>query len=92
MTDPQADCGALLGLVMPFAEQLLTKHGTFHPIGGAIAPDGELVPVAVYDGQEDAPADNIIARLKEALLEDAGGGRYIATALYRHGFGLRLDD
>ena len=81
MADAQADCEALLGLVMPFAEQLLAKHETFHPIGGAIASDGELIPVAVYDGREDAPAEDIIAHLKEALLEGAGGGRYIATAL-----------
>jgi hypothetical protein len=68
-------------MVIPFAEQLLAKHGTFHPIGGAIAPDGELIPVAVYDGREDAPAEDVIAHLKEALLKGADDGRYIATAL-----------
>jgi len=81
MADPQADCEALLGLVIPFAEQLLVKHGTFCPIGGAMAPDGEVIPVAAYDGREDASPDDIIAHLKEALLDGAESGRYIATAL-----------
>lgn len=81
MSDPQADCNTLLGIVMPFAEQLLAQHGMFHPFGAALAPDGEAVPVTGYDGRDTAPAEDIIALLTEAFVEGAETGRYVATAL-----------
>ncbi len=81
MSDPQADCEALLNMLLPFAEQQLGEHGSFHPFGGAIAPDGEFVPVAAYDGRDDPPSTEIVAFLKESLRDGAAASRYVATAI-----------
>jgi hypothetical protein len=42
MMTPKADCEALMNAVLPFAEQMLDRHGAFHPFGGAMGADGEV--------------------------------------------------
>ena len=38
--------------VLPFAENILSKHGRFFTYGGAMKPDGEIVRIAAYEGRE----------------------------------------
>ncbi len=61
MSDPKADCEALMNSVLPFAEQMLTTHGEFIPFGGAMRPDGRLVSIAGYDGNEHPKSVDVIA-------------------------------
>ncbi|QDF75530.1 MULTISPECIES: hypothetical protein [Shewanella] len=46
----------LMDAVLPLAEKLLTEHGEFFPYGGAMTPDGKIVSVAAYDGDEHPPS------------------------------------
>ncbi len=81
MSDPKADCEALMNSVLPFAEQMLTTRGEFIPFGGAMRPDGELVSIAGYDGNEHPKSVDVIARMKEGMIAAARKGDYKATAI-----------
>jgi len=81
MSDPKADCEALMNSVLPFAEQMLTTHREFVPFGGAMRPDRQLVSVAGYEGNEHPKSVEVIALLKEGLIAAAQNGEYKATAI-----------
>jgi hypothetical protein len=79
--DPKADCEALMTSVLPFAEQMLSRHGEFFPFGGAMRPDGELVSVAGYRGDEHPPSSDVIRLIKDGFVEAARQDQFKATAL-----------
>jgi hypothetical protein len=81
MSDPTADCQALIGSVLPLAEELLTAQGGFLPFGGAMRPDGQLVSIAGYDGNERQESADVIAFLKAAFIAAARNAEYKATAI-----------
>jgi hypothetical protein len=81
MSDPTTDCQALIGSVLPLAKELLTAQGGFLPFGGAMRPDGQLVSIGAYDGNERSESAEVIALLKGALIAAARNGEYKATAL-----------
>ena len=81
MTDPKADCEALMNSVLPFAEQMLTTHGEFIPFGAAMQPDGQFVSIAGYDGNEHPKSVDVIALMKEGAIAAARKGEYKATAI-----------
>ncbi len=70
-----------MNAVLPLAEKLLTEHGEFFPYGGAMTPDGEIVSVAVYDGNENPPSSEVIDSLHKAFHTAAQNNEYKATAL-----------
>jgi hypothetical protein len=80
MSDPKADCEALMNSVLPFAEQMLTAHGELFPFGAAMRPDGQLASVAGYDGDEHPKSADVIALMKEGMIAAARRGEYQATA------------
>ena len=67
--------------VLPFAQQMLERHGEFIPYGGAMKPNGEIVSVAGYDGDEFPPSQDIIDLLKDAFRAAGRSGEYKATAI-----------
>ena len=71
----------LLNAVLPFAEQMLEKYGEFIPYGGAMKPNGEIVSVAGYDGDENPPSQDIINLLKGSFRAAGNEGTYKATAI-----------
>ncbi|MBY0317280.1 MAG: hypothetical protein K2X72_01015 [Reyranella sp.] len=81
MSDPKTDCEALMNSVLPFAEEMLTTHGAFIPFGGAMRPDGELVSIAGYDGNEHARPIDVMTLMKGAFVAAARNGEYKATAI-----------
>lgn len=81
MSNPKADCEALMNSVLPFAEQMLTTHGEFIPFGGAMRPDGQLVSIAGYDGNEHPKSVDVISLMKDGLIAAARKGEYKATAI-----------
>jgi len=81
MSNPKGDCERLLSSVLPFARLMLDTHGEFHPYGGAMLPNGELVNIAGFDGRERPPAEETINFLKSAFAAAGKQGQYIATAL-----------
>jgi len=71
----------LMDAVLPLAEKLLTEHGEFFPYGGAMTPDGQIISVAAYDGNEHPPSSEVIDMLQKAFQTAAKNNEYKATAL-----------
>ncbi|MBB1364742.1 hypothetical protein H5125_21660 [Shewanella sp. SR44-4] len=71
----------LMDAVLPLAEKLLSEHGEFFPYGGAMTPDGKIVSVAAYDGDEHPPSLEVIEMLQKAFHTAAKNREYKATAL-----------
>ncbi len=78
MTTPKAECENLMNAALPFAEQMLQKHGEFFPYGAALKANGEIASVAGYDGREHPPSNDIIRLLKEGFVKGANSGEYKA--------------
>ncbi len=81
MATPKEETEVLLNAVMPFAEQMLRNHGSFHPFGAAMKPTGEVVQVGATSGSEQPPAQELIDILKDGFRAGARAGSYKATAL-----------
>jgi hypothetical protein len=81
MKQPKADCETLMNWVLPFAQQMLERHGEFFPFGCAMRPNGELVPVASYDGSNHPPSSELILLIKEGFVDGVRNKQYKATAL-----------
>jgi hypothetical protein len=79
--DPKADCEALMNFLLPFAEQMLSSHGEFLPFGVMMRSNGELAPVAGYDGDEHPQSADLIRLIKEGFVQSARKGEAKATAL-----------
>ena len=71
----------LMDATLPLAEKLLTEHGEFFPYGGAMTPEGKIVSVAAYDGDEQPPSAEVIDMLQKAFQTAAKNKEYKATAL-----------
>ena len=50
--EARQDYNALLQFLMPFAQQMLKKHGEFYPFGAAVSTDAEVVGHATHWGDE----------------------------------------
>lgn len=81
MNNPKSECQDLMNEALPFAEQMLAKHGEFFPYGRALNAAGKVVAVAAYDGREQPPSADLIRLLKQAFTQEAKRGQYKATAL-----------
>ena len=81
MIEPKAECERLMQEALPFAENLLLKHGEFFPYGQALDPSGAVVHVAAYDGREQPPCVDLMRLLKQGFVEGAKEGKYKATAM-----------
>src|ERR1051326_7260436 len=81
MATPKEDCEKLMNSLLPFAEKMLREHGEFHPFGGAMKPDGEIVHHGAYTGSELPKGQELVDLLAEAFRQSAAKGEYIATAI-----------
>lgn len=81
METAQAECEQLLGAVLPFAQQMLEKHGGFHPFGGTLSESGEIAHTAGWTGEEHPHSLDVIDLLKRRFREGAKVRQYRATAL-----------
>ena len=79
--EARADYNALLELLMPFAEQMLKKHGEFFPFGAAVSATGEVSAAATYDGNEMPPSEDVIALLVQGFQGEARAGKIRATGI-----------
>lgn len=55
MTDSKREAERLMNDLLPFAKQMLTEYGEFHPFGGFIRADGSIVQVGVDDPRSEFP-------------------------------------
>ena len=81
MQEGKDESQELMDAVLPLAEKLLTEHGEFFPYGGAMTPEGQIVSVAAYDGEEHPPSSEVIDLLHQAFQSAAKNKEYKATAL-----------
>src|SRR3954468_16455819 len=70
-TIPQAvrdDYNTLLEQLLPFAEEMLGKHGEFYPFGMALDEDGEVVAYESDGHGEMPPSEELIDSLVSIFL------------------------
>jgi hypothetical protein len=60
---------------------MLERNGEFFPFGCAMRSNGELVPIASYDGSHHPPSNELILLIKGGFVEGARKKHYKATAL-----------
>lgn len=74
----QADLDALLNAALPFAEEMLGKHGEFFPYAVAIDGDGEAKMVGANPGLGERPASTeVLAMLVDGLRQQRDGLRAV---------------
>jgi hypothetical protein len=77
----KAGCEEIMNALVPFAQQMLEKHGEFFPFGGTMKNNGEITHTGGYDGRERPPSADIIRLLSDSFRSGARSGQYKATAL-----------
>ena len=71
----------MLSAVMPFAKQMLEKHGEFYPYGASMSTEGKISSVGGYTGSEHPKSTELIDMLKSAFRRDANAGKIRACAV-----------
>lgn len=77
----EADLNLLLQYLVGFGSDLLEKYGEFFPVGAYIDISGELVPLAVYDGDERPDSETVIGQLQQEFYERVQSGHAMAWAV-----------
>ena len=75
------DLNQLLNSLLPFAKRMLAEHGEFYPFGSTMKPNGEIVAVGAYDGDEHPPSQNLIDFMTQAFSQQAKTGQLRAAAI-----------
>jgi hypothetical protein len=78
---PHPDFDALLDAVIPFAQQMLTKHGEFYPIGATMAPDGTVALAAAHPESEHPASQEVIDLLLDGFRQQAAQREIRATVV-----------
>jgi hypothetical protein len=78
---PREDLDNLLSACIPFAQQMLAKHGTFFPFGCTMSPTGEVNLAAGYDDKPGIDAQEIADLTLEGFRAGARSAEYKAIAL-----------
>jgi hypothetical protein len=66
-----ADLDRLLNTMLPFAQQMLAKHGEFFPFGSSMTAEGEISINAADTGDEQPPSQQLIDLLTKAYQKQA---------------------
>jgi hypothetical protein len=69
--EAQADMDNMLDAALPFAQQMLAKHGEFYPYAVSMSAGGEVAMVAAEVGKEKAASIDVLALLYEGLASRA---------------------
>jgi hypothetical protein len=67
--------------LLPFAQQMLAKHGEFFPFGGYVDVGGGIVHVGGWTGEEQPPSQEVIKVINAGLRERAERGEIRASGL-----------
>jgi hypothetical protein len=79
------DYDALLQALLPFAEEMLKKHGEFYPFAMAMTTQGEVSAHMTYDGKEMPEPAQVLANLNQVFQEEAREGKVRATGICSDG-------
>lgn len=65
------DLNSLLSTLLPFAEEMLSRHGEFYPFGATMTASGEIQQMATYTGDERPGSQELIELLMGAFRAQA---------------------
>src|SRR6266508_6622053 len=78
--EAQDDLDGLVNATLPFAQQMLERHGEFFPFAAAVTSDGTVELFGTDPGADDRPASrDVLNQLVGGLRDRVGNLR--ATAL-----------
>ena len=75
------DLGALLNALLPYAQQMLEKHGEFFPFAASMSSAGEIALAASYSGDEHPESQAVIDLSIQGLRERATRGEIRASGV-----------
>jgi hypothetical protein len=75
------DLNALLGTIMPFAQQMLETRGEFYPFGAVMTLAGEIKHTAASTGEEFPESQDLIDLLVGAFRAQAANNEVKAVGL-----------
>jgi hypothetical protein len=75
------DLEELLNALVPFGQEMLSKHGEFFPFGATMSIDGEIIAEAAYDGDEQPPSEQLIELLTQTFRQKAASGQIRAAGI-----------
>ena len=71
----------LLGMCIPFAQEMIEQHGEFHPFGAAVSADGRTQLAGAAVDRDLPAAPELILMLNEAFQARARAGDIRACAV-----------
>ncbi len=75
------DLDTLINRLLPFAQQMLAKRGSFFPFGACLRSDGKIAMAAAFLGEEDSEPVDMIEFIVRGFREEAGKGMIRAAGL-----------
>ena len=78
---PKEECEELMNALVPFAQQMLSKHREFLPFGGTMSVDGKIANSMSSTGEERPTSQALIDLLEDGFREGAKKRLYKATAI-----------
>ena len=75
------DLDQLMDALVPFAQEMLRKHGEFYPFAGSMSSAGAIACTGGHTGDEHPPSDEVINLLVDGLREQAKRGDLRAAAV-----------
>jgi hypothetical protein len=78
---PKQDSEKLIDVVLPFAEQMLSKYGEFYPFSAVMIPSDEIELLGVLEVNEYPESQTLIDDIEALFIHGAMSGKYKATAL-----------
>jgi hypothetical protein len=77
----QEHCDQLINALFPFAQQMLTRAGTFYPFGAVINASGQVESVGGYNGNEHPQPGEIIDLLTAGFRQRIAEGSCRAVGI-----------
>ena len=71
----------LMNDLLPLAKRLLAEFGEFHPFGGFISSEGEIVHAGASTGEEFPRGQELVELLESSLRKDARAGKIRCAAV-----------
>jgi len=78
---PHPDLEQLLNALIPFAQEMLKKHGEFYPFGASVDAKGEVAAQAADPGEENPDSQVVIEMLLAGMREEAKRGEIRAAGI-----------
>ena len=78
---PKQECESLMEEMLPFAKHLLGSYGEFHPFGGLIKMDEQIVLLGAGLGQQPSSGRDVVGVLSEGFRRRALTGEIRAAAI-----------